>query len=293
MDVVDAPRKIVVLFKTRLSDHHTGILLRARCLVHECILPYASHPSFVHRIFGRGKPYASEIKAAYEFIVKNYRVGDQILIFDGVYLSSLRQKDRHIAIGELVTALNAGFSPSATASGPINEKVPIKCVFLSSRGPGLPPGSDVLLFGSPSTVENLLCVHDYKYHYDGYVVQRGSYGQVKRKETWYHQTHVFPVLDWLVFHTRHIIDYHPSDLEDLPSPSVSLVSTAMHSNCTKRRKGLPCDDAISTGGRLSRIARVGWPGHTSPEDTGLVWSSQSFADGEYDDVCNAPLVGPR
>lgn len=70
-----------------------------------------------------------------------------------------------------------------------------------------------------------------------------------------------------------------------------LISTVTYSNFTRRRGGLPSDDAIPTGGQLTRVARVAK--HYLPGSSGhLVWSSRSFAEGEYNDICSTPAFGP-
>lgn len=81
----------------------------------------------------------------------------------------------------------------------------------------------------------------------------------------------------------------PEDLAEIRICSQSLVSMAAYPNCTKRQGGLPCDDAIATGGQLVRITRVRLRG---PEFAPcLVWCSQSYGEGEYQNVCSTPLFG--
>ncbi|KAF8597605.1 WD40 repeat-like protein [Ceratobasidium sp. AG-I] len=72
-----------------------------------------------------------------------------------------------------------------------------------------------------------------------------------------------------------------------------MLATATHLNYTKRSHELSCDGAIPTGGRLTRVSRITWPGDEDQENEGVVWSCQDFVEGGYDDVCNAPLVGPK
>lgn len=89
--------------------------------------------------------------------------------------------------------------------------------------------------------------------------------------------------------TSHIIDYQAGDLERVRIGSQRLISTVSYSNCTKRRGGQPFDNAIMTGGQLVRISQVEQREHRTPF---LVWSSLSYAEGEYDAILKTPPVGP-
>lgn len=100
-----------------------------------------------------------------------------------------------------------------------------------------------------------------------------------------------PTLDPEQLQTSHIVDYDPSDFMNCRLYLLRLVSAATYSNYTKRRRGLPCNDAIPTGGQLTRITRAEWPGYELTPF--LVWSSQSFLEGKYPDVSDTPLVGPK
>ena len=72
---------------------------------------------------------------------------------------------------------------------------------------------------------------------------------------------------------------------------MTWLSKVTYPNCTKRRSGLPSDDAIPTGGQLVWMGYLKG-GSTYSSGRCLVWSSRSFAEGEYDDVCSTPPVGP-
>ncbi|KAF8595046.1 hypothetical protein BDV93DRAFT_121721 [Ceratobasidium sp. AG-I] len=181
----------------------------------------------------------------------------------------------------------------------MGRRISIKCVFLHFpyRGPLQWSGVDRLLSHLPSTVENLLCF--YEHTRDGYsasAIQRGLHGQVKRKEYW-HSPHTLPsTFDWVMLQTSHIIPYRSINLSYFKSHPVNLLCTETYVNCTKRQGGLPSKDAIPTGGQLVRIAHVkcvDWRLHWHPVVNHLVWSSQSFAEGEHVDVCSTPLFGPK
>ena len=85
----------------------------------------------------------------------------------------------------------------------------------------------------------------------------------------------------------------PVSLGDNGFELLNLLSEITYFNCTKRRAGLPSDDAIPTGGQLIRIAHVKWSHQDGYFTKQLVWTSQSFSDREYDDVCSMPLFGPK
>ncbi|KAF8607120.1 hypothetical protein BDV93DRAFT_520030 [Ceratobasidium sp. AG-I] len=112
----------------------------------------------------------------------------------------------------------------------------------------------------------------------------------------------------IVLQTSHIIDYNLGDLRRVQHDwhadssifdKPQLVKSMVQLNCTKRHNGLPHDGAIPTGGQLTRVSQFNWPESfmrtiiSKRAGECLVWSSQSFAEGEYDEVCNTPLVGPR
>ncbi|KAF8593604.1 hypothetical protein BDV93DRAFT_516443 [Ceratobasidium sp. AG-I] len=143
-----------------------------------------------------------------------------------------------------------------------------------------------------------------------FTLGRGLNGQIKRKEMWQGDGWFDGnQVKWIVaFQTSHIIDYHSDSLRrqgslrSLRSLSMQsgykanrpeLVKSMVQLNCTKRRRGLPCDGAIPTGGQLIRVSKFEWPGYSTLTSACYVWSSQSFAEGEYDEICNTPLAGPQ
>ncbi|KAF8597608.1 hypothetical protein BDV93DRAFT_513195 [Ceratobasidium sp. AG-I] len=257
--------------------------------------------------------YQSQIKAAHRFVVENYQHGDHVILLGWLGWEKVRGP-WYAAIRQLAASL----------------VLPLACLEVIYQVPGFQyivgdqtlswSAVDRILSDFPSTVENFLC----KSPGDAYVVQRGSYGQDIRKEAWLRTDGLWRIwLDWLMvrhyqrnnagngtsrlnmlpnqLQTSHIIQYHPSDLIDASNPcglvreldQPQLLSAATHSNWNKHRRGVPCDDAIQTGGQLTRLSKVTWPGPSGDVLECLVWSYQSFAEGEYDGVHNAPLVGPR
>jgi len=143
----------------------------------------------------------------------------------------------------------------------------------------------------PPTLENLLCFDrhlDKGYH--AYTIERGSYGRIKRKESWHAPQEDLWASYWVMFQMSHIIPYDQADWGDTCYDLRKLLSAVTYSNYTRRRGGLPNDDAIPTGGQLVRIAKVGYNASLS---TYLVWSSQNFVEGEHEAVCRTPHFGPR
>lgn len=90
--------------------------------------------------------------------------------------------------------------------------------------------------------------------------------------------------------TSHII---PCDRTDQIFGDCELLSTVAYPNYTRRRHGLPSDNAIPTGGQLIRVTKGFRPLFFFGARRHLVWSSQSFAEGEYEDTCRTPAFGPK
>ncbi|KAF8593726.1 hypothetical protein BDV93DRAFT_584021 [Ceratobasidium sp. AG-I] len=264
-------------------------------------------------------PISSYIKAAYEFVVENYVVGDHVVLFDMLYgtqieTDKLFQKNQYLAMARLATALalqlntaqDKGSLQKKSGSSSVGGKILINRLmqtlwtsrllmsfFNKAREDSLLQwsGFDKLSFKFPSTVENFLCFERRADACGAYVIQRGSQGQIKRKEVWYYGHNNFRISGWLMLQTRHFIDYDPSDLKD-GFQLEELLGTVSHSNCTKRRGRLPCRDGIPMGGQLIRTTRVSGDGFHMPDEVYLIWSSQNYAEGEYGDVFNMPPFGP-
>ncbi|KAF8607108.1 hypothetical protein BDV93DRAFT_301358 [Ceratobasidium sp. AG-I] len=259
--------------------------------MYECVLPNISRSLF-KRILRR-QPYASQVRAAYHFIVENYRSGDFVMLFGWMWDDKLGDP-RYVALRQLAKAIDKGL---------LGERIPIKCVCIGLQlHKNLQwPGFGQVLSHFPFTVENIFCLSDHA----AYAAQRGLEGKVKRKEIWL-SDHGFcerQVMWMVALQTSHIIDY---DLDDLQTSRImywvgdsrilhppQLLESAVQLNCTKRRKGQPCDDAILTGGQLTRVSKIRWPVVFGRRRESLVWSSQSFAEGGYDAVCSTSLVGPQ
>ncbi|KAF8597637.1 hypothetical protein BDV93DRAFT_513138 [Ceratobasidium sp. AG-I] len=124
-----------------------------------------------------------------------------------------------------------------------------------------------------------------------YAIERGLHRQVKRKELWrIHECRAW-IEYWFLLQISHIIPYGPDDMIEFKYNSDDLLSAVTYSNCTNRRHGLAHDDAISTGGQLVRIA---YATTFHPYQTQwLVWSSQCFAEGEYEAVSRTRPFGPK
>ncbi|KAF8594335.1 hypothetical protein BDV93DRAFT_529365 [Ceratobasidium sp. AG-I] len=267
----------------------------AGCLVHRCKLP-AVPSSFLGRMLKRNSP-APAVKAAYEFVVGNYRTGDDVVIFDAStglrkIHALIAQNIRHTVIRQLAEALNAG-SLDKSGSGSAGGRVPIKarCVLLQFNvgGPLRWSGVEQALSGLPSTVETFLCSgRSVTGDYNAYAIQRDSCGRIKRKECCYSSGNNLPWFGWLMFQTRHIIGYNPSHSWRIPFDHLELLSAKNYFNYTSRRGGLPCDDAILTGGQVIRVKKV-WESHKSPEAGFLVWSAESFVEGKVHDVSRRSL----
>ncbi|KAF8597634.1 hypothetical protein BDV93DRAFT_596299 [Ceratobasidium sp. AG-I] len=232
---------------------------------------------YIPRVYaGRGAWYMSE---TYEFVVGNYQTGDSLLILDTFgSVSSIPHKDRHTAIRHLAAALRLFTQVYGRLSWQkdTDQHVDEMCI------PSL----------LPSTVGNFLCFNgNTNSGSSAYAIERGLYGQIKRKEVGTGH-HCYPcVRAWVLLQTSHIIQYSPLKLWDMTSNPKDLLSAVTYSNYTNRRHGLPHDDAISTGGQLVRMAYV-----TNSSYYGtrwLVWSSQCFAEGEYEAVSRTRPFGPK
>ncbi|KAF8597609.1 hypothetical protein BDV93DRAFT_610295 [Ceratobasidium sp. AG-I] len=267
------------------------------CHVHRAILPDES-PSTFARMFRRSSSYQSQIDAAHRFVVESYQPGDDVMLLSW-FSDEIIGGPGYNAIRQLATALDAGILAGPSKGSVPTSRVPIKCLYLDHSYSQQLRWSvvDRVLSDFPPTLGNLLCDGDLR----AYVVQRGSWGRVIRKEAWMTSySPSLPWLDWLVVQTSHILKYDQSDLVDFNNPSglvprmerPKLLSATTHLNYTKRRRGVPCDDAIPTGGQLTRLSKVEGRDYGSSYQS-LVSSYQSFAQGEYDDICNTPLVGPR
>ncbi|KAF8607104.1 hypothetical protein BDV93DRAFT_301289 [Ceratobasidium sp. AG-I] len=181
-----APKAIaIVLRQAWFIDIHEGyakIMSRARtqCLVHDCPLPNISRSPF-RRIFGYGQPYESQVQAAYQFVVDNYRSGDSVMLF-GWMPESEQVNPRYIAIQQLAKALDNGSLSDPSESNMGSGGIPIKsvCIYFRSRENLSWSEFDQVLSDFPFTVENILCSSSY----DAYVIQRGMNGQIRRKEMW-------------------------------------------------------------------------------------------------------------
>ncbi|KAF8594338.1 hypothetical protein BDV93DRAFT_565535 [Ceratobasidium sp. AG-I] len=246
-------------------------------------------PSFLDRMLRRKSPLESYLKETYEFVVGNYQAGDTVMILDTiVYLISvnlLARKNRHTAIRQLAAALDRGFLHKSRGAV-VGERIPIKCVFLRFLDEDLRwSGVDQLLSDLPSTVENKNSGSS------AYAIERGLYGQIKRKELWHSQERYAEVNSWILLQTGHIIPYGPDDFVEFKYNPKDLLNAVTYPNCMKRRHGLPHDDAISTGGQLVRIvyATESYPYHIR----WLVWSSQCFAEGESGSVSRTRPFGPK
>lgn len=90
-----------------------------------------------------------------------------------------------------------------------------------------------------------------------------------------------------------MIQYDSADLIESRFVPADLLSTETYFNYTGQRGGLPSDGAIPTGGQLVRVTSVDWNSLNKRSAAQLVWSSQSFTEGEYADVCSTPLYGPK
>ncbi|KAF8600535.1 hypothetical protein BDV93DRAFT_510731 [Ceratobasidium sp. AG-I] len=243
-------------------------------------LPQYESPSLFTRVFRRSGPYQSQVEAAHLFVVENYQLGDHVILLGWLWedFGGLR----YAAIRQLATALDVGIITDASGSKLLAGRISINF---------------------PSTIENLLCMRST----DAYVVQHGSLAQITRKEVWLSTDDFWwGWQGWLRFQTGHIIKYNPSEVVDSSYPfrlvgeigQPQLLSATTHPNCTRHCQGLPCDDAIPTGGQLTRLSKVAgrtldlWTEGMSSYIC-VVLSYQSFAEAEYDAVCDAPLVGPH
>ncbi|KAF8593601.1 hypothetical protein BDV93DRAFT_529791 [Ceratobasidium sp. AG-I] len=313
MSLVPAPKAIVVALcevvpeKEQLGsficsyEGYAKILRRARTqhLVHECVLSSVSR-SPLGRMLRRGRSHESQVQRACQFVADNYRTGDYVMLFGWMMHDKLGDP-QYVGLQQLAKALDKGSPTDASGSNMASRRIPIKCVCINFKSYKnlLWAGFDQVFSDFPSTVENMFCLSSH----GAYTVQRGLNGQIKRKEVWlsddgFHEGQ----LRWMVaLQTSHIIDYNPDDLRKaryyfaLSSSTIDrpqLVKSMVQLNCTKRRKGLPHDGAIPTGGQLTRVSRLQWPGTFKPSES-FVWSSQSFTESEYSEVCNTPLAGPQ
>ncbi|KAF8597632.1 hypothetical protein BDV93DRAFT_527235, partial [Ceratobasidium sp. AG-I] len=250
-------------------------------------------PSFLDRMLRRKSPLAPYLQETYEFVVGSYQTGDSVVILDAFRSFDLITRNyRHTVIRQLAAALDRGFL-HRSKDAIVGESIPIKCVFLCVTGEDLRwSGVDQLLSDLPSTVENLLCFDgNTDRGSSGYAIERGLYGQIKRKELWHSLWHYIWARPWCFLQISHIIPYGPDDFLKLKYNPKDLLSAVTYPNCTKRRHGLPHDDAISTGGQLVRIAYAS-ESYAFPKQW-LVWSSQCFAEGEYEAVSRTLPFGPK
>lgn len=97
------------------------------------------------------------------------------------------------------------------------------------------------------------------------------------------------------FQIGHIVPYNADGWRRCTFKLIELLSTVAYPNCTRRRNGQPCDDAIPTGGQLIRVAQVAPVAEYSGDrpKKHLVWSSRSFAEGEYGDISSTLPFGPK
>lgn len=101
--------------------------------------------------------------------------------------------------------------------------------------------------------------------------------------------------------TSHIIHYSPNDLVDSNNASSllrgistpHLISATTYFNYTKRHGELPGDNAIPTGGQLTRVSKISWHGYKGKIQECLVSSYQSYVEGKDNEANMAPLVGPK
>lgn len=191
MDTIPPPKAIVVqMCPVGWFRYCPQELIRAGCLAHQCKLSSSPRPSFAQRLFKRPDKCTPELKEAYEFVLRNYRAGDHVLIFDEWFDRESERNlrsNRHNIIWQLANALDTGSSPHTPASDPVNPKIPIKCIFFDCWDFAQLDwsGVDRLMSEFPSRVENFLFLRDHKPAINHYVVQRGSLGQITRKESWY------------------------------------------------------------------------------------------------------------
>ncbi|KAF8594339.1 hypothetical protein BDV93DRAFT_565536 [Ceratobasidium sp. AG-I] len=247
--------------------------------------------------------------------------------------SLILQNNRHTVIRELSAALDNGSlhkSSNAATDERIPIKCVFLC--FSGPDPRR-SGMNELLSYFPPTTENLLCFNKNTIvDYRAYAIQRGSYGRIKRKEVrtigyvqttttntkhlqlWRSPNSYFSAYYWVLvrllqlggeyattsqpdaprqLQTSHIIQYHPVDLRYFKADPNALLSTVTYFNCTQRRYGLPFGNAIPTGGQRIRIAFITEPGYIDSLSRQLVWSSESFAEGEREDACSRPPFGPK
>ncbi|KAF8607110.1 hypothetical protein BDV93DRAFT_520019, partial [Ceratobasidium sp. AG-I] len=250
---------------TGSHSDYVYIMSRARteCLMDEHALPIISRSLF-RRIFGPRHPYGSQVQAACRFVVDNYRSGDSVMLFG--WTRDGRPGDlRYIALRELALALGTG-SYSDSRSNRSGGRIPLKCVCIINLRFGFNQwsGFDQVLSDFSPIIESIVFMSGCDVH----AVQRGTKGQIKRKEMW-RSNEPFDRNQrrWiLALQTSHIVDYNPDDLRSPPptrwSPDrclakgLQLVTSMVQLNYTRRRGGLPCDDAIPTGGQLTRISKL-------------------------------------
>ncbi|KAF8598402.1 hypothetical protein BDV93DRAFT_526757 [Ceratobasidium sp. AG-I] len=301
------PKAIMVMFYRQSSDPKSFEAILARstteCRVHQSHPPNISS-SFVTRIFKQNDSYQPQIKAAHRFVVENYRPGDHVMLFGWVdYWNA--GGPRYEAIRQLAAALAENTRTETSGSKRFSGEIPIKCVYLQFMAGQALQWSlvDQALSDLPSTVENLLCI-DFN---SAYMVERGLHRQIVRKEAWLSTGDIWQAqVAWFVLQTSRFIKYNSRDLVfsnnssgllgKLDQPKLLRATTS--SNYSKRLRGIPCEDAIPTGGQLTRVsevtgyARSGYGSTVTYTYECLVWSYRYFAEGERNDVRNAPLVGP-
>ncbi|KAF8595045.1 hypothetical protein BDV93DRAFT_121700 [Ceratobasidium sp. AG-I] len=201
MDIVPAPRVIIVCFQiSGETNEFLEICRESWCLVHGCTLPYVPPASFLDRMLRRNAPPAAEVRAAYDFLVASYRAGDHVVLVDSVYPGRHSDLSRHTTIRQFVTALDTGFLHKPR-SGSVGERIPIKCIFFrfTLPRPLVWSGVDQLLSDLPTTVENLLCFDKRPgLGFSAYAIERGSYGRIRRKESW-HSSKTCPItFRWVI-----------------------------------------------------------------------------------------------
>ncbi|KAF8601290.1 hypothetical protein BDV93DRAFT_608216 [Ceratobasidium sp. AG-I] len=295
-----APKGIVVFLNGKHLEKYEGIFSRSQteCRVHTA-QDIIDSRTILARVFKRASPHEPQIKAAHQFVVQNYQPGDHVMLLGGLFDHSIGSPE-YSAVQRLATLLNDGDAISISREHPASGKIPIKCIYLvSCRYPRLQwSWVDQMLLDFPPTVENMLCLGSET----AYAVQRGGLGWVIRKEAWLSDGCFWQVsADWLMLQTSHIIDYNPVDLVHLNNPSgqtrgigqLRLLSSATHLNYTRRRQGVPCKDAIPTGGLFTQVSKVALRGPNGNLGKGVVWSSQRFLEGEHDNVSSLGFVGPR
>ncbi|KAF8597613.1 hypothetical protein BDV93DRAFT_513200 [Ceratobasidium sp. AG-I] len=313
MSLVPRPKAIVVNFYTRsLSSGLEGygeVLLRSATEwhVHGSHLSVKSRCLF-SRIFRHSKHYkGSTWNMGSLSVIQRSRISPksrQRICFElGAWFRRAQRpgrltghswsdrlfSSRYTAIRQLTAALDAGTSTGASRTGLPCGRIPIKSSSLLVSGITRNMAGGLTMHwvpSLPSTVENLLCMG----WYDAYVVQRGLPGQIIRKEAWRSTDGIWGArLDWLVYVSSDLVlPWNRSGLARGVDQAL-LLSTTTHPNYTRHYQGTSCNDAISTGGQITRVSKVMWRDLYHLRKC-LVWSYQSFEEGGYDNLSNAPLL---